>query len=154
MKKIIVASAALMLLLCGCSGGSEGEVSVLSQQPSESSVQESAAPGLNYKQISQSEAMKIMEEQTGYIILDVRTLDEFAQGHIPGAICVPNENIGTSDVPQLRDRSQMILVYCRSGRRSKEAAKKLADIGYTNVLEFGGINDWQGKIITGYIDDQ
>ena len=106
------------------------------------------APGnsLGYKQITMSEAVKMMETEKNYIILDVRRADEFAEGHIPGAINVANEVIGTEEIPELPDKSQLILVYCRSGRRSKEASEKLVKLGYTNIVEFGGINDWKGEI--------
>ena len=106
------------------------------------------APGnsLGYKQITMSEAVKMMEAEKNYIILDVRRADEFAEGHIPGAINVANEVIGTEEIPELPDKSQLILVYCRSGRRSKEAAEKLVKLGYTNIVEFGGILDWKGEI--------
>ena len=106
------------------------------------------APGnsLGYKQITMSEAVKMMETEKNYIILDVRRAEEFAEGHIPGAINVANEVIGTEEIPELPDKSQLILVYCRSGRRSKEASEKLAGIGYTNIVEFGGILDWNGEI--------
>jgi rhodanese-related sulfurtransferase len=99
-----------------------------------------------YRQISMDEAVKMMKDEKNYIILDVRRPDEYAEGHIPGAINVPNEDIGTSDIAELPDKSQLILVYCRSGRRSKEAAAKLVNLGYTNIVEFGGILDWQGNI--------
>jgi len=99
-----------------------------------------------YKQISQDEAKKLMQEDNGHIIVDVRREDEFASGHIPNAVCIPNESIGSEKPKELPDLDQMILIYCRSGRRSKEAAKKLAAIGYTNILEFGGIIDWTGEI--------
>ena len=106
------------------------------------------APGnsLGYKQITMSEAVKMMETENDYIILDVRRADEFAEGHIPGAINVANEVIGTEEIPELPDKSQLILVYCRSGRRSKEASEKLVKLGYTNIVEFGGILDWRGEI--------
>ena len=106
------------------------------------------APGnsLGYKQITMSEAVKMMETEKNYIILDVRRADEFAEGHIPGAINVANEVIGTEEIPELPDKSQLILVYCRSGRRSKEASEKLVKLGYTNIVEFGGILDWKGEI--------
>lgn len=100
-----------------------------------------------YRQVSMDEAIVIMNEQTGYIILDARRADEFAAGHIPGAINIPNESIGTDDIPELPDKAQLILVYCRSGRRSKEASQKLADLGYTNIVEFGGILDWPGEVV-------
>ena len=101
-----------------------------------------------YRQVSMDEAVSIMEEQSGYIILDVRRPDEFAAGHIPHAINVPNESIGSSDIPELPDKDRLILVYCRSGRRSKEASEKLVALGYTNIVEFGGILDWKGEIVT------
>ena len=106
------------------------------------------APGnsLGYKQITMSEAVKMMETEKNCIILDVRRADEFAEGHIPGAINVPNEEIGTAEIAKLPNKSQLILVYCRSGRRSKEASEKLVKLGYTNIVEFGGILDWKGEI--------
>ena len=106
------------------------------------------APGNSqgYKQITMSEAVKMIETEKNYIILDVRRADEFAEGHIPGAINVANESIGTAEIPELPDKSQLILVYCRSGRRSKEASEKLVKLGYTNIVEFGGIQDYEGEI--------
>ena len=101
-----------------------------------------------YRQISMDEAVTMMAQETGYIILDVRRADEFATGHIPGAINVANESIGTDEIPELPDKKQLIMVYCRSGRRSKEAAEKLVKLGYTNIVEFGGILDWKGEIVT------
>ena len=100
----------------------------------------------SYRQISMDEAVKMMKDEKDYIILDVRRPDEFAEGHIPGAINVPNEEIGTTEIAELPDKSQMILVYCRSGRRSKEASEKLVKLGYTNIVEFGGILDYKGEI--------
>ncbi len=102
-----------------------------------------------YRQIPQEEAAAMMEKEDGHIILDVRRPDEYASGHIPGAICIPNETITTQMLPQLPDPDQIILVYCRSGNRSKQASEKLAEAGYKNVYEFGGIIDWTGEIITG-----
>lgn len=99
-----------------------------------------------YRSISMDEAVVMMEQEQGYIILDVRRPDEFAEGHIPNAINVANESIGTDEIAQLPDKDQLILVYCRSGRRSKEAAQKLVKLGYTNIVEFGGILDWKGEI--------
>ena len=100
----------------------------------------------SYRQISMDEAVTMMRDEKNYIILDVRRPDEYAQGHIPGAINVPNEEIGTAEIAALPDKSQLILVYCRSGRRSKEASEKLVELGYTNIVEFGGILDWKGEI--------
>ena len=102
-----------------------------------------------YRSITMDEAVTMMAQETGYIILDVRRPDEYAAGHIPNAINVPNETIGTSEIPELPDKNQLILVYCRSGRRSKEASEKLVKLGYTNIVEFGGILDWKGETVTG-----
>ena len=101
-----------------------------------------------YRNITMDDAVTMMAQETGYIILDVRRPDEFAAGHIPNAINVPNESIGTSEIAELPDKDQLIMVYCRSGRRSKEASEKLVKLGYTNIVEFGGILDWKGEIET------
>ncbi len=106
-----------------------------------------------YMQISQTEAMRMMEEEENVLILDVRTQDEYNEGHIPGAICIPNEEItGTEPSDAIRemlpDMDQTILVYCRTGRRSKEAADKLGRMGYTNIYEFGGITEWKGDVVS------
>ena len=92
------------------------------------------------------EAKEVFATSGNYIILDVRRTDEFAEGHIPGAINVANEDIGAEQPAELPDLDQVIFVYCRSGRRSKEASAKLAALGYTNIYEFGGILDWDGEI--------
>ena len=104
---------------------------------------------MTYKQISMDEAKQFFESGTedSYIILDVRRADEFEEGHIPGAINVANESIGAEAPLELPDKNQLIYVYCRSGNRSKQAAEKLAALGYTNIVEFGGIIDWTGEII-------
>ena len=99
-----------------------------------------------YRSITMDEAVAMMAEEQGYIILDVRRPDEFVAGHIPNAINVPNETIGTDEIPELPNKDQLIMVYCRSGRRSKEASEKLVKLGYTNIVEFGGILDWKGEI--------
>ncbi len=106
-----------------------------------------------YAQISQDEAKLMMKDDDGHVIVDVRRADEYAKGHIPGAILIPNEEIGIEQPKELPDKNQIILVYCRTGRRSKEAAQKLADMGYVNVYEFGGIEDWTGDIVTDDNDD-
>lgn len=128
MKRIIMAFLLPALLLTGCTA--VGNTS-------------------SYRQINTEEAVKMMSEQSGYIILDVRTTAEYETAHIPNAICIPNENIGTKEPQELPDKNQLILVYCRSGNRSKQAAQKLADMGYTNIVEFGGINSWTGDTVTG-----
>ena len=127
MKKIIPFLMAL-LLLAGC--GAQSEEST-------------------YRQVNAEEADSMMEEESGYLILDVRTAEEYSEKHIPGAINIPNETIGTEDIPELPDKEQLILVYCRSGNRSKQASEKLVKLGYTNIVEFGGINDWTGETVSG-----
>ena len=102
---------------------------------------------MTYKQITMQEAKELFEKGGDYIIVDARRTDEFAEGHIPGAICIPNETIGTEEIPELPDKEQLIYVYCRSGNRSKQASEKLVALGYTNIVEFGGIIDWTGEIV-------
>ncbi len=103
---------------------------------------------LGYQQITQDEAKEMMKADDGHAIVDVRREDEYAAGHIPGAILVPNESIGDKMPEQLPDKEQILLVYCRSGNRSKQAAVKLAALGYTQVYEFGGIMSWTGEVVT------
>jgi rhodanese-related sulfurtransferase len=126
MKKLIPILLSA-LLLTGCGGISNDKTTT-------------------YRSISMDAAVAMMEQEQGYIILDVRRPDEFAEGHIPNAINVANESIGTDEIPELPDKDQLIFVYCRSGRRSKEASEKLVKLGYTNIVEFGGILDWKGEI--------
>ena len=102
-----------------------------------------------YRQITMVEAVELMEKEENYLILDVRTQQEYAAGHIPGAIVIPNENIGTEEIAQLPDKDRLIMVYCRSGNRSKQASDKLVKLGYTNIVEFGGIIDWPGETVVG-----
>ena len=128
MKKIIPFLLSL-LVLAGCASPS---------------VQENS-----YRQIGMDEAIELMENESDYIILDVRTVAEFSEKRIPGAINVPNESIGSDEIAELPDKEQLILVYCRSGNRSKQASEKLVKLGYTNIVEFGGINDWPGETISG-----
>ena len=128
-KRFWLFAAAALLLLAGCGAAEQ--------------------PGSTYRQITQEEAAKLMAEQSDYLLLDVRTQAEFEQAHIPGALCIPNETIGSDEIPALPDKNQLILVYCRSGNRSKQAAEKLAQLGYTNIVEFGGINTWTGETVSG-----
>ncbi len=125
--KIFIPALLLVFLLTGC-----------------------AAPAKEsgYRQIGMDEAVAMMEEESNYVILDVRTAQEYQDKHIPDAINVPNETIDTEEIPELPDKEQLILVYCRSGNRSKKAAGKLAALGYTNIVEFGGINDWSGETVS------
>ena len=99
-----------------------------------------------YVNITAEEAKRIMDSQDGYIILDVREQDEYDAGHIPGAILIPYTQIEEKAKEMLPDKDQLILVYCRSGRRSKIAAEALAELGYTNIKEFGGIIDWPYEV--------
>ena len=101
-----------------------------------------------FHQISQEEAKEMMAKDDGHVVVDVRRQDEYDAGHIPGAILVPNESIGCDSPEALPDYNQIILVYCRSGNRSKQAAQKLASMGYTNIYEFGGITTWTGDVVT------
>lgn len=128
MKLKIIPIFLVVLLLAGCKAttGTESDAT--------------------YRQISMSEAVEMMASEDDYIILDVRRPDEFASGHIPNAINIPNESIGTNEIDELPDKDKLILVYCRSGNRSKQASEKLVKLGYTNIVEFGGINDWEGEI--------
>ena len=129
---VIALTAVLILTGCGSSADDK-----------------SAGDKKTYRQVSPEEAAAMMEEESDYIILDVRTQEEYETAHIPGAICIPNETIGTEDIPELPDKEQLILVYCRSGNRSKQASEKLAKQGYTNIIEFGGINSWTGETVSG-----
>lgn len=100
------------------------------------------------RHVSMDGIKEIMAVNTDYIILDARTIEEYNEGHIPNAICIPNETIDESVTIKLPRKDQLILIYCRSGNRSKQAATKLANLGYTNLVEFGGIIDWDGEIVS------
>ena len=100
-----------------------------------------------YDQISGAEAKALMDSESGYIIIDARTQEEYDEGHISGAILIPEYEIVNRAEKELSDKNQLILVYCRSGRRSKIAAEELVKLGYTNVKEFGGIIDWEYEIV-------
>ena len=102
--------------------------------------------GAVYVNITAEEAKQIMDTEEGYIILDVREQDEYDAGHIPGAILIPYTQIAEKAEEVLTDKDQLILVYCRSGRRSKIAAEALVELGYTNIMEFGGIIDWPYEV--------
>ena len=156
-RKIFPCLMAVLLMMaagCGVSSGhtdsqttsAETNDAFLSSSPEDSLT--SSETG-TYRQVSPEEAAALMEEEEDYIILDVRTEAEYEESHIPGAICIPNETIGTEEIPELPDKDQLILVYCRSGNRSKQASAKLADLGYTNIVEFGGIIDWPGETVRG-----
>ena len=101
-----------------------------------------------YRHITMKEAATMMEEESDYIIVDVRMKEEYAEKHIPDAINIPNETIGKEEIAELPDKEQLIMVYCRSGNRSKQAAEKLGSLGYSNIVEIGGINDWTGDTVS------
>lgn len=136
--RLIVLLVFMVMVVTGCNNRNDKEII----------ENESGKQDGSYTQISMEEAVAMMQEETGYIILDVRTAEEFAEKHIPDAINIPNEVIGTEEISELPDKEQLILVYCRSGNRSKQASEKLAALGYTNVYEFGGIRDWTGETVS------
>ena len=127
MKKLMMLLlAVIMLTACGNAKGNDREAV--------------------YMNITAAEAKEIMGSEEGYVILDVRTQDEYNQGHIPGAVLIPDTEIRTKAEKVLTDKDQRILVYCRSGRRSKLASEILLELGYTNIWEFGGIMDWPYEV--------
>ena len=144
MKRInLIVAGAILLFISGCISAPQEHTNtetIASSVTLPTATEENAAD--SYRQISQETAKEMMNADDGHIIIDVRRHDEFDSGHIEGAICIPNESIDTEQPPELTDLNQIILVYCRSGRRSKEAAQKLYDMGYTNVYECGGIINW------------
>ena len=132
----MVLTFAFCLAIIGCGRQSKGNNSEIDNKDEENS----------YKSISMSEAEDMMKNEKNYIILDVRTAEEYKEGHIPNAINVANETIGEDEIAELPDKEQLIMVYCRSGRRSKQAVSKLVKLGYSNIVEIGGIIDWKGDI--------
>jgi rhodanese-related sulfurtransferase len=130
-----------LTLFSGCSGNSDTE------NTTTDTTKHSINNSLGYEQISGEQAKQIMDTETDFIIIDARTEEEFSEGHIEGAILIPEYEIGERAEKELPDKDKLILVYCRSGRRSKIASQSLADLGYTNVKEFGGIIDWQYEIV-------
>lgn len=152
MKKVLPIILSL-LSLTSCTSRKTAVSSYLSPSQAQSPSSSDSPSVATYRQITVDEAVVMMENEEGYIILDVRRPDEFSEAHIPGAINVPNESIGSEEIPELPDKNQLIMVYCRSGRRSKEAAEKLVKLGYTNVVEFGGILDWKGETVSENADN-
>lgn len=132
MKKLIMIFLAFGVVGLSACGVTDNDESTTTQ-----------VEAVTYISVSGKEAKQIMEKEKNYIILDVRTQEEFDAGHIPGAVLIPDYEIQQRAQKELTDKNQLILVYCRSGRRSKLASQSLADMGYTNVVEFGGINDWE-----------
>ena len=147
LAKYIRTALILCLVLAVCGGvfsacGRGGSASESGSAAGSGPVKEDG-----YMKITMEQAQNLMKTEENYIILDVRREDEYAAGHIPGAVLLPNETITAETASEvLPDQDQMILVYCRSGNRSKQAAAKLADLGYSDIREFGGILDWPGEI--------
>ncbi len=139
--KIFSFSFALVssLLLFSCSNGASETEQTVTDVKSEKPI--------SYEQITQEKAKELMETQTDYVIIDARTDEEFAQGHIEGAVLIPEYEIEQKAPQIIPDKDTLILVYCRSGRRSKIASEELVKLGYTNVKEFGGIIDWKYEIV-------
>ena len=141
MKILSIVSILSFILLTACGeatsigiiGGADGPTAILVSEKGEKAM---------YEQITAEEAKRIMDSEDDIIILDVREQDEYDSGHISGAILLPYTEIENKAEEMLPDKDKQILVYCRSGRRSKIAAESLAKLGYTNVKEFGGIIDW------------
>ena len=144
-KALCIISVLLCILLSGCGdatsigiiGGADGPTSIIVAEKGEKAM---------YEQITPEEAKKIMDLGEDYIILDTREQDEFDEGHIPNAILIPYTEIENKAIELIPDKDKLILVYCRSGRRSKIAAEALSKLGYTNVKEFGGIIDWPYEV--------
>ena len=138
---ILLSSLCVLMSACGNTKGST--------ESEQSDVQATTfSETADYQQITQEKAKEMMQADDDHVIVDVRRQYEFDGGHIPGAILIPNESIGTERPKELPDLDQIIMIYCRSGRRSKEASQKLADMGYTHIYEFGGIIDWTGEVVT------
>lgn len=132
----------LLVSFWGCKAKEEAPLSTEAQ-----TTKTTGMINMTYEQISQDEAKKIMDTSSDYIIIDARTQEEFNEGHIENAILIPEYEIAEKTPDLIPDKNQLILVYCRSGRRSKIASEALAELGYTNVKEFGGIIDWQYEIV-------
>lgn len=141
---IILITVVLTLFSCGCSKENDMKNNNATK---EIITENTTVNSLGYEQITGEQAKQIMDTQTGYIIIDARTVGEFNEGHIANAILIPEYEIAERAEKELPDKNQLILVYCRSGRRSKIASQALADLGYTNVKEFGGIIDWKYEVV-------
>lgn len=137
----------MLMMVTACGNNQENGMGNNSLQNSEN-ITDTQQIEATYECISQEEAHALMEDGNDCIILDVRTWEEYNEKHILNAICIPNETIGTEPPAELPDKDQLILVYCRSGNRSKQASEKLAAMGYTNIKEFGGINTWTGATVS------
>jgi len=146
MKKILaILMLTVTLTACGMEEAAEDSMILNETMETTETMEDVLVP---YEQITAEDAKKLMDTESDYSIVDARTEEEFAEGHIPGAILIPEYEITDRAQSELPDKDQLILVYCRSGRRSKIASQALADLGYTNVKEFGGIIDWPYDVVT------
>ena len=143
MMKKILAILMLVITLTACGTEEAADDSTILNETTET-TEDVLVP---YEPITAEDAKKLMDTESDYIIVDARTAEEFAEGHIPGAILIPEYEITERAQSELPDKDQLILVYCRSGRRSKIASQALTDLGYTNVKEFGGIIDWPYDVV-------
>ncbi len=133
MRKLTILLFVMMIALTGCG---------MDKQSSNTDKENN-----KFETISTEEAKKMMKNENNYLILDVRTKEEYKEGHIPNAINIPNEIISADTVSELKDKEQLIFVYCRSGARSRQASEKLVKLGYTKIRDFGGIGNWDGEIV-------
>ncbi len=141
-------AAAAAVLIAGCAGtGSVAEVQLVTDDTTSETFVPKKGDAV-YVSISAQRAKQLMDSESDYVVLDVRTPEEYADGHIKGSMLIPYNEIGERAEDELPEKDKLILVYCRSGRRSKIAAQALAELGYTNVKEFGGIIDWPYEIVT------
>ena len=144
-KNIIIAIILIAVVICiGCFIYKASKTNKTTT--SNSTATTNVAKTNEIRPVSMNDIVKIMAENKDYVIVDVRTPDEYAEGHIPNAINIQNETINETVYNKLKDKNQLILIYCRSGSRSRQAAYKMQKLGYTNIVEFGGIINWKGKI--------
>lgn len=138
LNAVCLASVISLAGLTGCLGAPTGD--------NGNTNSDSGSNSNSYQQVDTEAAKELMDTEDDYVILDARTQTEYDEGHIPGAILIPHDTVATAAENALPDKGQLILVYCRSGNRSKEASQALVDLGYTNVVEFGGINSWPYEV--------
>jgi phage shock protein E len=147
MKRILIALCLLAVFAAGCTGTTEDKTTTSTTTPTATATTAVWGTGV-YQKITAAEAKVLMSDK-GVIVLDVRTAEEFEQGHIPGALLLPNTDIATQAAVVLPDKNAKILVYCQGGVRSQSASNELLSMGYTSVIDFGGINDWPYETVTG-----
>lgn len=138
LNAVFLASVISLAGLTGCLGAPTGD--------NGNTNSDSGSNSNSHQQVDAEAAKELMDTEDDYVILDARTQTEYDEGHIPGAILIPHDTVATAAENALPDKDQLILVYCRSGNRSKEASQALVDLGYTNVVEFGGINSWPYEV--------